>query len=113
MLQRSINLIFVENQTGGNSLNGRMKPLRMLFSPVSSHSEWTNVDSSRDTLFFEGAAPLSESRKRSLALTRVLLALFSAMTPNNWIAFKFTYKWFTPWGEVPVRADVSIYWLLH
>lgn len=44
-------------------------------------------------LFFEGSAPLSESRKRSLALTVVLLALIyvgSTMIPNIWTAFKFT-----------------------
>ncbi|KAJ6416091.1 hypothetical protein OIU84_004819 [Salix udensis] len=46
-----------------------------------------------DALVFEGSAPLSESRKRSLALTAVLLALIflgSTMIPNIWTAFKFT-----------------------
>ncbi|KAG6736574.1 hypothetical protein POTOM_060559 [Populus tomentosa] len=46
-----------------------------------------------DVLVFEGSAPLSESRKRSLALTAVLLALIyfgSTMIPNIWTAFKFT-----------------------
>lgn len=46
-----------------------------------------------DTLIFEGSAPLPESRKRSLALTVVLLALIyigSTMIPNIWTAFKFT-----------------------
>ncbi|KAL4039138.1 hypothetical protein IC575_002783 [Cucumis melo] len=46
-----------------------------------------------DTLIFEGSAPLSESRKRSLILTIVLLALIyigSTMIPNIWTAFKFT-----------------------
>ncbi|XP_023515086.1 amino acid transporter AVT6E-like [Cucurbita pepo subsp. pepo] len=46
-----------------------------------------------DTLVFEGSAPLAESRKRSLALTVVLLALIymgSTMIPNIWTAFKFT-----------------------
>ena len=42
---------------------------------------------------FEKSAPLSESRKRSLALTVVLLALIyigSTMVPNIWTTFKFT-----------------------
>ncbi|KAJ7962808.1 putative Amino acid transporter [Quillaja saponaria] len=46
-----------------------------------------------DRLVFEGSAPLSESRKRSLALTVVLLVLIyfgSTMIPSIWTAFKFT-----------------------
>lgn len=46
-----------------------------------------------DALVFEGSAPLSESSKRSLALTVVLLALVylgSTVIPNIWTAFKFT-----------------------
>ncbi|OWM69602.1 amino acid transporter AVT6E isoform X1 [Punica granatum] len=46
-----------------------------------------------DALLFEGLSPLVESRKRSLALTGVLLLLIyigSTMVPNIWIAFKFT-----------------------
>ncbi|KAL6334761.1 hypothetical protein AAG906_021420 [Vitis piasezkii] len=46
-----------------------------------------------DALMFEASAPLSESRKRSLALTVVLLMLIyfgSTMIPNIWTAFKFT-----------------------
>lgn len=46
-----------------------------------------------DALFFEGSAPLSDSRKRCLVLTGVLLALVylgSTMVPNIWTAFKFT-----------------------
>ncbi|KDO52299.1 hypothetical protein CISIN_1g011265mg [Citrus sinensis] len=46
-----------------------------------------------DALFFEGSAPLLESRKRSLALTVVLLVLIyfgSTMIPSIWTAFKFT-----------------------
>ncbi|XP_022721170.1 amino acid transporter AVT6E-like [Durio zibethinus] len=46
-----------------------------------------------DTLVFEGSAPLTESRKRSLALTVILLVLIyfgSTMIPNIWTAFKFT-----------------------
>ncbi|XP_062089934.1 amino acid transporter AVT6E [Humulus lupulus] len=46
-----------------------------------------------NALVFEKSAPLSESRKRSLALTVVLLALIyigSTMVPNIWTAFKFT-----------------------
>ncbi|CAK9146275.1 unnamed protein product [Ilex paraguariensis] len=46
-----------------------------------------------DTLVFEGSAPLSESRKRCLALTLVLLGLIyfgSTMIPSIWTAFKFT-----------------------
>ncbi|EEF31939.1 amino acid transporter AVT6E [Ricinus communis] len=46
-----------------------------------------------DAMVFEGSAPLSESRKRSLALTTVLLGLIyfgSTMIPNIWTAFKFT-----------------------
>ncbi|KAF4387728.1 hypothetical protein G4B88_004055 [Cannabis sativa] len=46
-----------------------------------------------NALLFEKSAPLSESRKRSLALTVVLLALIyigSTMVPNIWTAFKFT-----------------------
>ncbi|KAK9229515.1 hypothetical protein WN944_022478 [Citrus x changshan-huyou] len=46
-----------------------------------------------DALFFEGSAPLLESRKRSLALTGVLLVLIyfgSTMIPSIWTAFKFT-----------------------
>ncbi|XP_059641131.1 amino acid transporter AVT6E [Cornus florida] len=46
-----------------------------------------------DALIFEGSPPLSESRKRCLALTAVLLGLIyfgSTMIPNIWTAFKFT-----------------------
>ncbi|XAR50514.1 hypothetical protein NMG60_11004858 [Bertholletia excelsa] len=46
-----------------------------------------------NALVFEGSAPLIESRKRSLALTAVLLVLSyigSTMIPNIWTAFKFT-----------------------
>ncbi|XP_010537924.1 PREDICTED: sodium-coupled neutral amino acid transporter 4 [Tarenaya hassleriana] len=46
-----------------------------------------------DTLAFKGYPPLSESKKRSLALTIILLALIyigSTMIPNIWTAFKFT-----------------------
>ncbi|OAY36936.1 hypothetical protein MANES_11G061300v8 [Manihot esculenta] len=46
-----------------------------------------------DDMVFEGSAPLAESRKRSLALTAVLLGLIyfgSTMVPNIWTAFKFT-----------------------
>ncbi|KAK4765346.1 hypothetical protein SAY86_026436 [Trapa natans] len=46
-----------------------------------------------DALIFEGSDPLVESRKRSLALTGVLLVLIyigSTMVPNIWTAFKFT-----------------------
>ncbi|XP_043718803.1 amino acid transporter AVT6E [Telopea speciosissima] len=46
-----------------------------------------------DALVFEGSEPLSGSRKRSLALTGVLLTLIyiaSTMIPNIWTAFKFT-----------------------
>ncbi|KAM7483608.1 hypothetical protein LguiB_008191 [Lonicera macranthoides] len=46
-----------------------------------------------DALVFEGSAPLSESRKRCLTLTVVLLGLIyfgSTMIPNIWTAFKFT-----------------------
>ncbi|KAJ8755121.1 hypothetical protein K2173_018919 [Erythroxylum novogranatense] len=46
-----------------------------------------------DALVFERSAPLSESRKRSLSLTAVLLVLIyfgSTMIPNIWTAFKFT-----------------------
>lgn len=46
-----------------------------------------------DALVFEGSPPLSESRKRSLGLTAVLLILIylgSTMIPNIWTAFKFT-----------------------
>lgn len=46
-----------------------------------------------DSLVFEGSAPLSESKKRSLGLTAVLLVLIyigSTMIPNIWAAFKFT-----------------------
>lgn len=46
-----------------------------------------------DALVFEGSPPLSESRKRSLGLTVVLLILIyigSTMIPNIWTAFKFT-----------------------
>ena len=42
---------------------------------------------------FEGSPPLSESRKRSLGLTVVLLVLIyigSTMIPSIWTAFKFT-----------------------
>ncbi|XP_061348018.1 amino acid transporter AVT6E [Gastrolobium bilobum] len=44
-------------------------------------------------LVFERSPPLSESRKRSLGLTVVLLVLIfigSTMIPNIWTAFKFT-----------------------
>ncbi|KAL3845991.1 hypothetical protein ACJIZ3_003394 [Penstemon smallii] len=46
-----------------------------------------------DTLVFEGLNPLTESRKRCLVLTFVLLGLIylgSTMIPNIWTAFKFT-----------------------
>ncbi|KAF5741752.1 Transmembrane amino acid transporter family protein [Tripterygium wilfordii] len=46
-----------------------------------------------NALVFEGSAPLEESRKRSLALTAILLGLIyfgSTMIPNIWTAFKFT-----------------------
>ncbi|XP_009621997.1 amino acid transporter AVT6E-like [Nicotiana tomentosiformis] len=46
-----------------------------------------------DALLFKGSVPLTESRKRCLALTVVLLALIylgSTMIPNIWTAFKFT-----------------------
>uniref|UniRef100_A0A2P2LBB1 Amino acid transporter n=1 Tax=Rhizophora mucronata TaxID=61149 RepID=A0A2P2LBB1_RHIMU len=46
-----------------------------------------------DALVFEGSAPLSESRKRSLTLTVILLGMIyfgSTMIPNIWTAFKFT-----------------------
>ncbi|KAF6158045.1 hypothetical protein GIB67_014839 [Kingdonia uniflora] len=46
-----------------------------------------------DALVFEGCGPLLENRKRSLALTMVLLGLIylgSTMIPNIWVAFKFT-----------------------
>ncbi|CAH8258779.1 unnamed protein product [Arabidopsis lyrata] len=46
-----------------------------------------------NTLLFGGSPPLSESKKRSLGLTVVLLALIyigSTMIPNIWTAFKFT-----------------------
>ncbi|GER39326.1 amino acid transporter family protein [Striga asiatica] len=46
-----------------------------------------------DNLIFEGLNPLSESRKRCLVLTFVLLGLIyfgSTMVPNIWTAFKFT-----------------------
>ncbi|XP_074276144.1 amino acid transporter AVT6E-like [Silene latifolia] len=46
-----------------------------------------------NSLAFAGSAPLSESRKRLLCLTVVLLALIylaSTMIPNIWTAFKFT-----------------------
>ncbi|WCJ40459.1 Transmembrane amino acid transporter family protein [Euphorbia peplus] len=46
-----------------------------------------------DSLVFEGLPPLSESTKRSLLLTTVLLGLIyfgSTMIPNIWTAFKFT-----------------------
>ncbi|KAL4312225.1 hypothetical protein GQ457_01G039810 [Hibiscus cannabinus] len=46
-----------------------------------------------DSLVFEGSAPLTESRKRSFALTVILLVLIyvgSTMIPNIWTAFKFT-----------------------
>ena len=46
-----------------------------------------------DALLFEGSPPLSESKKRSLGLTAVLLVLIyigSTMIPNIWTAFKFT-----------------------
>lgn len=46
-----------------------------------------------DSLIFEGLNPLSESKKRCMVLTIVLLALIylgSTMVPNIWTAFKFT-----------------------
>ncbi|KAK6912258.1 Amino acid transporter, transmembrane domain [Dillenia turbinata] len=46
-----------------------------------------------DALVFEKSAPLTESRKRCLLLTVVLLGLIyfgSTMIPNIWTAFKFT-----------------------
>ncbi|KAG8480308.1 hypothetical protein CXB51_024730 [Gossypium anomalum] len=46
-----------------------------------------------DNLVFEGSAPLTKSKKRSLALTVILLVLIyigSTMIPNIWTAFKFT-----------------------
>ncbi|XP_058780464.1 amino acid transporter AVT6E [Vicia villosa] len=46
-----------------------------------------------DTLVFEGSPPLTESKKRSLGLTLVLLILIyigCTMIPNIWTAFKFT-----------------------
>lgn len=46
-----------------------------------------------DALVFDGLNPLSESRKRCLVLTFVLLGLIylgSTMIPNIWTAFKFT-----------------------
>ncbi|MFS7950810.1 putative amino acid transporter, transmembrane domain-containing protein [Helianthus anomalus] len=46
-----------------------------------------------DELVFNGSGPLSENRKRCLALTFVLLALVylgSTMIPSIWTAFKFT-----------------------
>ncbi|KAD4585516.1 hypothetical protein R6Q59_035916 [Mikania micrantha] len=46
-----------------------------------------------DELAFNGSGPLSESRKRCLGLTFVLLALVylgSTMIPSIWTAFKFT-----------------------
>ncbi|KAK9677245.1 hypothetical protein RND81_11G130400 [Saponaria officinalis] len=46
-----------------------------------------------NALVFSGSAPLSESRKRLLCLTMVLLALIylaSTMIPSIWTAFKFT-----------------------
>lgn len=46
-----------------------------------------------NTLLFEGSPPLAESKKRSLGLTVILLALIyigSTMIPNIWTAFKFT-----------------------
>lgn len=46
-----------------------------------------------DALAFEGSRPLTESRKRCLGLTAVLLVIIyigSTMIPNIWTAFKFT-----------------------
>lgn len=46
-----------------------------------------------DNLLFKGSPPLTESRKRCLTLTGVLLAVIyfgSTMIPNIWTAFKFT-----------------------
>lgn len=46
-----------------------------------------------DALVFEGSPPLTDSRKRCLVLTAILLALIylgSTMIPNIWTAFKFT-----------------------
>ncbi|KAL4180105.1 hypothetical protein AMTRI_Chr13g90460 [Amborella trichopoda] len=61
----------------------------MLVFPVVHFSLRQTVDS----LAFKRLGPLSESRKRSLVLTMVLLALTyvgSTMIPNIWVAFKFT-----------------------
>lgn len=46
-----------------------------------------------DALIFQKSAPLSESRKRSLGLTAILLVILyigSTMIPSIWTAFKFT-----------------------
>lgn len=46
-----------------------------------------------DALVFDGSPPLTESRKRCLTLTGVLLVIIyfgSTMIPNIWTAFKFT-----------------------
>ncbi|KAE8662938.1 putative Tetratricopeptide repeat-like superfamily protein [Hibiscus syriacus] len=46
-----------------------------------------------DNLVFHGSAPLVESKRRSLALTAVLLVLIylgSTAIPNIWTAFKYT-----------------------
>ncbi|KAM7475880.1 hypothetical protein LguiB_023123 [Lonicera macranthoides] len=46
-----------------------------------------------DALVFDGAPPLSQSRRRCLTLTVILLTLtyfVSTMIPNIWTAFKFT-----------------------
>ena len=65
--------------------------LFLIYETFGLINHLANIDSSRDALFYEGATPFSESRQRSLALTGMLLVLFSTMTPNNWTAFKFTY----------------------
>ncbi|KAK9229445.1 hypothetical protein WN944_022407 [Citrus x changshan-huyou] len=36
LVQRSVNLLFVETHSGGTDFNGRMKPLKLLFVPVSN-----------------------------------------------------------------------------
>ncbi|XP_031481505.1 amino acid transporter AVT6E-like [Nymphaea colorata] len=61
----------------------------MLVFPVIHFSLRQTVDA----LVFKGYAPLVESRKRSMILTSILLALIylgSTIIPNIWVAFKFT-----------------------
>ncbi|CAN6449938.1 unnamed protein product [Victoria cruziana] len=61
----------------------------MLVFPVIHFSLRQTVDA----WIFKGYAPLVESRKRSMILTSVLLALIylgSTTIPNIWVAFKFT-----------------------